>query len=150
MYTIPEQVFYATAKGATIPHSIDAVVLDANGVPRTHLKGHTLEQVREHHPDADICTLDELIAMQDDALRTSPQMTTEEDFKDALYILPPKAWQNLGTIECFKMSEHLSGRMTRIYARIKDTYWTFVDRHDIPLQEIMDKIEAKIREMVPA
>lgn len=150
MQTIPELVFYATAKGAKIPHGIDAVVLDAHGVQRTRLLGDTLEQVRTRHPDAGICTLDELIDMQENALRTPPELTTQEDFDDALRILPPVAWQNLGTVECFKMSECISGRMTRVYARVKDTYWTFTDRIDIPLQDIMNKIEARLREMVPA
>lgn len=150
MRTIPDLVFYATAKGATIPHGIDEVVLDAHGVQRTRLLGDTLEQVRARYPNAGICTIDELIEKQEAGYRTSPEMTTREAFIDALEILPPKAWQNLGTVEVFKMSEHLSGRMTRIYARIKDTYWTFIDRHDIPLQDVMAKIEAKLREMVLA
>lgn len=150
MNTKPDLIFYAHVPGARVPTIIDNVVLDAHGVQRSRLLGDTLEQVRARWPGADICTLEEFAEHQEDAVRTAPMSIGRKEFLDALYILPPVGWQDLGSVECFRMSERQFGRMTSIYVRVKDTYWTFIDRHDIPLQEIMAKIEAKLREMVPA
>lgn len=150
MKTTPELIFFATLKGATIPIGIDTVVMDAHGVQRTRLLGDTIEQARVRYPGAQVCTIDQLIEMQANEMRSEPQMTTAEAFREAFEILPPAGWQNLGTFECFRMSERIDGSMVRIYARVKDTYWTFIDRIDMPVQAIMGRIEAKLRQMVTA
>lgn len=144
------KIAYYYPQGASAPCQIDVMIPDAHGVLRTLILGDTIEQVRARRPGAQICTIEQLIAMQEDSARTDPQLITSREFTDAFNVLPPMGWQNLGTFECFRMSERLDGRMVRIYARVKDTHWTFVDRIDLPVQAIMGRIERKLREMVPA
>lgn len=123
------------------PRVIDSVLIDDNGVQRGRYSGETLEQISTRYPNALIGDIDAVIADQEQACRTQPTACTEEDFFDALDMLPPEDWVTVNGVESFKMMERLSGRMTGIFARLGKTYWQFTDRCDLSAESIAEKIK---------
>lgn len=53
------------------------------------------------------------------------EQITEEAWMDALECLPPQKWERLGNTEIFRMSEFMTGNITRHYLRHfpSKTYW---------------------------
>ena len=129
---------------------IDAVVTNTQGQEVGQYSGETLEQIQARYPGALVGDSDEVTKAREDQLRTAPAPCTHEQFWYALECLPPMGWRNAGNGESFKMSERLSGRMTRIYARTGQRYWSFVDTDDLNHAQIMARVCAVDREEVAA
>ncbi len=53
---------------------------------------------------------------------TGPVKITDEDYDDALNVLPPENWTRTGPIEHFRMMEYTTGSITNQYARMGDKY----------------------------
>lgn len=49
---------------------------------------------------------------------------TEEQWWDALEVLPPEKWKTANGVEIFRMSEYTSGTVTEHYARLGDRYFS--------------------------
>lgn len=126
-----------------VPLVID-VVADDNGVQRGRISGETLDQIAARYPGVKVSTIDEYTAQHDEAYRTDPMLIDEEQYRSALECMPPLNWRRTGGVESFMCVERLSGSITRIYACVGNTYWTFKDRDDLTAAEIADKILAEV------
>jgi hypothetical protein len=84
--------------------------------------------------------LDTAIARQEDAYRSPVQEITEEQWFDALEVLPPVAWKNTADGESFKMSERLSGSITGIYVRKGGRCFMFNDSITLPHAECCARV----------
>jgi hypothetical protein len=135
-------VFYWTAEGATVPSIID-MAKEVDGVMRGTFSGQTLDEISVRCHGAQLGELDEVIAQKEASLISQPTSITEEDYWDALEQLPPNDWHTTGHYESFKMSEHLSGRITSIYCKTGDQYFTFNDVCTLSHQEIVTKINSR-------
>lgn len=102
----------------------------------------TEDQLRQRYPDAQRMTLDDAVLAKENALISAPVEITEAQFINALEVLPPNQWRNLGVEESFKMCEHLSGAITTIYARLGTRYFSFNDRFNMPHTQIIAKCKA--------
>ena len=124
------------------PSVIDQAV-ERNGVTVGMYSNETLEMMRGRYPTVELGELDKIVEEKENMLRTDPAPCTEEQFWEALECLPPLDWQRTGAIgESFKLEERTCGRMTSIYARVGETYWTFTDVDTLPHGEIMAKVQA--------
>lgn len=127
------------------PRAVDVVTRDDRG----HLIGRytrqTLEQLASQYPAPMMHTFDEFDEILSATMRTRPMEISRGEWLDALEILPPLNWRNLGAFECFVCSEAITGRMHRIYVRVRDTYWTFIDDRDLSVQRVMDRIAEAIK-----
>lgn len=136
-----EMCFYVPAHDGYVPSLIDVARVNDQGETVTYFHGETLAALRERYPTAELIGIEEFDRIKEAALRTEPEPTTEEAFWEMLEVLPPLGWRRTTEGESFKMVERFSGRMTNIYARIGTTYWTFMDRDDMPHDEIMAKVK---------
>lgn len=134
-------VFWHIPTNARVPSVIDGVVIDNEGAQRGLYSGETLEQLADRYHEPKVADIADFMTMQENALRTQPEPSTEEYYVSALECLPPHDWRRVRGVESFKMVERLCGRMTRIYAKKGDSYWTFTDRDDLSAEDIAAKIE---------
>lgn len=91
-----------------------------------------LMQMRDERPDVVLGNLDDWIAEDEKRLITEPEEITKEQWWEALECLPPESWQNNGGGESFVMMEYYSGRITSIYVRLGQRYFTFRDVANLP------------------
>lgn len=136
-----EMCFYVPAPAGQVPGMIDVSRVNDQGETVTYFHGETLAALRERYPTAELISIEEFDRIKEAALRTEPEPTTKEAFWEMLEVLPPVGWRRTTDGESFKMMERYSGRMTNIYARIGTTYWVFMDRDDMPHDEIMAKVK---------
>ncbi len=73
---------------------------------------------------------------------TSPEPCTEADFTAAFGCLPPMRYGRTDGVESFRCSEFYSGRVTRIYANLDGTYWTWKDNAFISADVLVAKVRA--------
>lgn len=87
----------------------------------------TPEEYLASNPGAIILPLDDAvkkIRTLDRAEYCKPWVEiSKETWWDMLEVLPPEKWQNNGTVEMFRMSEYLCGRITGHYARVGERYF---------------------------
>ncbi|WP_448510079.1 hypothetical protein [Immundisolibacter sp.] len=138
-------VFWHLPTNARVPSVIDAVMIDDQGAQRGLYSGETLDELASRYHEPKVADIADFMTMQESALRTQPEPSTEEHYTVALECLPPHDWRRVRGVEPFKMVERLSGRMTRIYAKKGDSYWTFVDRDDLSAEAIATKIEGAMQ-----
>lgn len=87
--------------------------------------GQSLEELQAKYPGAVIADLKEWEAAKETALTTEPKPIDEERFMEMLEALPPQNWQQNPGCNSFEMSEHYSGRITSIFARVDGKFWEF-------------------------
>ncbi len=109
--------------------------------PRGYYSRQTLEEIRADYPDAVYMLFDEAIKTMYNAHKTNVEEITEEKYFYALEVLPPAGWINGDDCETFKMSEHICGNITDIYARIGQRYFTYCDDIRTPHAEIIKRCE---------
>ena len=72
---------------------------------------------------------------------------TEDQWTDALEVLPPEKWQTVNGVELFRMSERPTGDITAHYARIGGRYFTAnrrtSDKYEKLAQEVRHGAEEK-------
>lgn len=103
----------------------------------------TLEEIQRQSPGAILGTVDEFLEQMEATCRTDPAPITEEQYSDALEVLPPQNWQGIGTAEeSFKFLERYAGRVTTIYARLGNNHYRFRDVYTLPHSDIMAKVKA--------
>lgn len=124
-----------------VPCHLDAVLEYGNGELRGWFSDMTKEQLAEKHGcEVGLMTVQELNRLHDDAYRTEPEQITEEEWIEALEVLPPMKWGRALGVESFRMSEFYSGNITSIYARVGDSCWKFRDDAYMPIEEISRRI----------
>lgn len=131
-------VFYSAEQNVIIDTCTD------ENPPRGHF-GRTLEETRKEYPDAVYMLFDDAIKTKEEKHKTPVSEITEEQFWYFLEVLPPNQWKQEHGRESFKMSEHWSGSITGIYARIGERYFTFMDNYRLPHDEIMKRCEEFIK-----
>jgi hypothetical protein len=107
--------------------------------PRSHVNGHTLEEIRTRYPDAVIMEWEKAQKIMDDRNCLPVREITEEQWYEMLEVLPPEGWKNDDNGESFKMMERWSGIITDIYARIGTRYLTLRDSAYTKHDEIMKR-----------
>ena len=131
--------------------SIDIARQDATGewVSVYGRPPQNISVVQAHYPGARLGTFDEFNVEHDKSWRQPPTQVTEEDYWDALEVLPPVGYviQRASRTESFKMRERQSGEMTAIYARNGDTYWHMMDNINTPHEKIMEAVIAAQEEV---
>ncbi len=128
-----EKVFYVPGK----PGIIDLVL--PNG--RSEVNNETLDEIKVRYPGAEIGDWNTVFKTSEDMMIHPPERITKKQFWYALEVLPPMHWHNDGLCESFMMSELTYGRITAIYARIADRYYTMQDRVSLTHSEIIQKCE---------
>ncbi len=142
---LKQQVF-VNVNDAGYPEVIDQMTTDGKGL----YSGQTIEEIRQRYPKIELRDFDAVIEQQEAHLRTAPEMISEDQFNDALEMLPPDNWVRTPAGESFAFSERYSGRMTTIYARLGRTYWKFIDVASLGHMAIMERIGAEVKRRVPA
>ena len=142
---LKHQVF-VNVNDAGYPEVIDQMTSEGKGL----YSGETIEEIRQRYPKIELRDFDEVIEQQEAHLRTSPEMISEDQFNDALEMLPPDNWVRTPAGESFAFAERYSGRMTTIYARLGRTYWRFIDVANLGHMAIMERIGAEVKRRLPA
>lgn len=101
--------------------------------------GQSFDELKVEHPDLILVTAADGVQMIEKSKITPVQSCTQEQFKIALEALPPLDWKRDQQGESFKMSEFHCYQITRIYVRIRDTFYTFMDRASLSHQDIVSK-----------
>jgi hypothetical protein len=140
-----EPVFFVTPLDGLSPVVIDVVIVKGDGTAIGMYSRETLDQLALKHPSVVMGEMDDVIALKEAIHKTAPVEIAEEDFLFALEELPPDGWQTADQWESFKASEHLSGRITAIYARCGARHFCFNDL--CTLTHIA--IKAKVEQMFP-
>lgn len=134
------QVFYTPAKNGVMPQIIDIAITGEDGQTLGQYSGQTPEQITARYPGALLGDSEAVTLEREGIMRTMPTRITEEQYWDALEVLPPEGWTRTHLGESFKLCEYLCGRMTHIYAKVQDEYWEFCDVGSMPHVEIMAKV----------
>lgn len=104
--------------------------------------GKTAEELAAQYGPITVMTFEQYDVIHSQEWRQGPQPTTEEDFTHALEVLPPEDWVQDSAGNTFKMSEHWSGNMTSIYARVNGQYYHLIDNAYLPHSEIVAMCQA--------
>lgn len=120
--------FYVPGAG----NIIDTAFKNEAGEYVSFVHHQNLMQMRDRHPDAVLGNLDDWIAADEKRLITEPTEITRAEWWEALEVLPPESWQHAGGGESFVMMEYYSGRITSIYVRLGERYFTFRDVANLP------------------
>lgn len=76
-----------------------------------------------------------------------PQEITQERFWDALEVLPPCAWQGVGTlVESFYVSERLSGNVVSWFIRLDRRYFQVDQEATTPRAELVRMVRQHIED----
>jgi hypothetical protein len=129
--------FYVPGAG----NIIDTAFKNEAGEYVSHIHRMNLMQMRDERPDVVLGVLDDWIEKEEQRLIGTPEAITKEVWWEALECLPPESWQNNGGGESFVMSEYYSGRITSIYVRLGERYFTW---HDVCCLPHLDRL-AKAR-----
>lgn len=127
------------------PDLLDAVYKDREGAFRGQMSNETGQQLQQrysqHYSAVKMMRMSDYDKLHDAALRTEPEEITEEEFFEALNVLPPMKWHCLLGVESFRMCEFYSGTITTIYARTDDgRYWKFMDDAYMPTADVVAKV----------
>lgn len=135
--------FYTPAQGNLVPQIVD-VAIETDGEWVGRFSGKRLDAIREKYPTAQLGSMDDIIEIKEAMARTAPMPISADDFEAARCTVPPEDEQEDERGNTFKSSEHLSGSMTAIYARVGDAYFTFTDVCTLTHSEILAKVRAEI------
>lgn len=138
-------VFYVPAEKERVPLIVDETMLRADGVLVGRYSCQTIDQVRVRHPGVQIGELDTIVAETEAMMITTPVEIDEEAFDYALEVLPPRDYATFGACTSFKMCEHLTGRITAVYAQVDGSYYAFNDVYTITHAQIVEKVRAAIQ-----
>jgi hypothetical protein len=81
---------------------------------------------------------------RDESFITEPQEITEEQYLDGLSILPPTDFHIFCDSESFKWTEHVCGRVTRIYCRIGRRHFYMHNLASLRHDEIVTIVRAAL------
>lgn len=127
-----QPVFYSPGRPCIIDHAIEV-----DGLTVSFYERETLEQMRARYPDVVMIEWDEAAKLIYERNIRPVEPATEAQYNEALCCLPPNQWITRPGEESFKMSEHYSGAVTSIYARIGSRHFHLADDCDLPHAEII-------------
>jgi hypothetical protein len=114
--------------------------LNAAGVYVGAFSGETQTQLNARYPGIQIGELETVVAQKEAMLTTEPMEISEDVYVKMLEVLPPDDWQRDSSGSSFKMCEHLSGRITAVYAFVNGRHFTFNDVATLGHAAIMQKV----------
>jgi hypothetical protein len=91
-----------------------------------------LMQLRDERPEIVLGEFDAWFDQNEKSLISPAKEITRAEWWEALECLPPESWQHAGGGESFVMMEYYSGRITSIYVRLSERYFTFRDVANLP------------------
>lgn len=71
---------------------------------------------------------------------------SEDQFLDALNVLPPAGWTTRRGVESFRISERIWGNITDIYARLGERYFKFADDIRLPADIVAERVAEFVAE----
>tara|TARA_Y100000310_G_scaffold43727_1_gene40755 strand:- start:130 stop:552 length:423 start_codon:yes stop_codon:yes gene_type:complete len=71
---------------------------------------------------------------------TAPLEIEADRFDEMLNVLPPSRWHRAGAFEVFHVSERISHNLVNWFAAKGEKYWEFIDRDNVPSDEIACKL----------
>lgn len=111
-----------------------------DGVERVAYRGgQTLAEYLAEKPDYIVMTeseFDERLAAHYESQKTIPQECTEEHFFEMLEVLPPCRWHTVAGVNCFHVSERLTGNLVNWFARRDGRYFEFTQDASITEAEL--------------
>lgn len=138
-----DMLFYIPATATLHARSIDQVVQMPDGRQVGSFTGQTQAEIAARYgEEVLISDIQAFHEMQEAAMITSPEPCTEADFTAAFGCLPPMRYGRTDGVESFRCSEFYSGRVTRIYANLDGTYWTWKDNAFISADVLVAKVRA--------
>jgi hypothetical protein len=143
--TKTELGLYMPSKDGKAPYFIEPLDLMPDGSFLTRFGDKTVSQMRVHYgPDMKIGTLDEYVELEEAHYRTDPVEITEEQYMNALNILPPVGFAKVDGVESFKFLEATCGRITTIFAQVGKRFFKFDDVCNMPASKIAERINALV------
>ena len=74
----------------------------------------------------------------------------EEQWMNALEVLPPEKWRTVAGVEIFRMCEYLTGTITAHYARLGERYFSANRCARTGYDDIAAEVHASSQELQPA
>ena len=78
-------------------------------------------------PEFEIMLLDEAVPLMEESQKTKYcgawVEITEEEWQDALEVLPPEKWETVRGVNIFRMCEYLTGNITAHYAKLQGKFY---------------------------
>jgi hypothetical protein len=94
--------------------------VESKRLPSTLSRSRTIKR-EAGSPELQIMTLDAALPLMEEAQKSKYcgnwQEITEEDWHDALEVLPPEKWETVRGVNIFRMSEYLAGNITAHYLK---------------------------------
>lgn len=131
------------------PNIIDAAMQNDAGEWVGVYGRQNLMQVRDEHPGAVMGNLDDWVEQHEKGLIEPAREISRNDWWEALECLPPESWQHAGGGESFVMMEYYSGRITSIYVRLGERYFTFRDVANLPHLDRLAKARKALNPQEP-
>lgn len=92
----------------------------------------------------DLMPDDSFLTLEEAHYRTDPVEITEEQYMNALNILPPVGFAKVDGVESFKFLEATCGRITTIFAQVGKRFFKFDDVYNMPASKIAERINALV------
>lgn len=137
--TLESPVFYVPAQGQQVPVVIDVAILRTGSYVGLY-SNQTIDELRKKHPLICLGESDAVRDQKEAMITTTPTEITAEAYEYALCTLPPSGYKANSIGASFKCEEHLSGRITAIYASIQGRCFTFNGVASMPHAQIMAKV----------
>ena len=101
----------------------------------------------EGSPEFQIMLLDSALPLMEEAQKAKYcsdwQEITEDDWYDALEVLPPEKWETVRGVNLFRISEYLTGNITAHYAKLRGKYFTRNCSTSETYEELAEQVAAK-------
>lgn len=118
-------------EGGSYPHH-DGVFSFVGQTGRSVWGGETVAQLRAKYPGSTVLVMPFKLAYErqhrvDEARLCLPWLEiTEDQWDEALNVLPPENWQQTRGLNCFRMCEYMTGNFTGHYIRIFGRHFTAI------------------------
>lgn len=98
-------------------------------------------------PEFQIMPLNSALPLMEEAQKAKYcsdwQEITEEDWYDALEVLPPEKWETVRGVNLFRMCEYLTGNITAHYAKLRGKFFTRNCPTSETYEELAEQVAAK-------
>lgn len=105
-------------------------------------------------PEYEVIPFDEAMPLIEAAQRAKYlsdwKEITEEEWNDALEVLPPENWRTVAGVEIFRMMEYLTGTITGHYARLGERYFVANRCAKTRYDDIATEVYKASQELQPA
>ncbi len=127
------------------PWIIDDVRVRADGVEVSEIHGLTFEEIQTKYPGAIITTRKAAMDAIEALCKTVPRQIDAVDYYYAKIALKHTSPERNGDNESFKLSEETNERVTIIYAKVGESYWTFRDVLEMSHDDIAERVRHTLK-----